>query len=385
MTGQITIDARLLFGGIGTYTRHLLQGLKESGNGFQVRAITSHQHKADVERLCPQVSVLNVPIYTAREQWRGPRIAAGHDLLHVPHYNAPLFTRIPLVITLHDVIHISDPYYGQTYKSRLCAWPLLNLIARRVKHIITVSEYSKSQIVTRLKVSPNKVTTIYNGVSEEFGRISQSAARVIVADQFGIAHPYLLYVGNLKKHKNIPTLLKAFALCQKSGLSHQLVIVGDDRRERTQLLHQCVDLGIRTMTHFVSGVAEHLMPALYAGADVFVMPSRLEGFGFPLLEAMASGTPAISSSAASLPEIGGRAVLYFHPSDPAQLAELISRVVATDNLRRELIASGRARAQLFGWKECVRKHIAVYQEILNAKMNKGIASNYEDENARCTI
>lgn len=364
MKGKIAIDARWLVGGIGTYTRHLLMGLKSSTRGFRIRAITREEHKAEVETLCDQVSLLNVPIYSAREQWRVPRMVAGHDLLHVPHFNAPLLARVPLIITLHDVIHLSDSYYGRTYKSRFCARPVLHVITRRARHIITVSEYSKAQIVATLGVLPEKITTIHNGVHEDFGGISKSEAISRVSHVLGITPPYLLYVGNLKRHKNVSVLLRAFALLQKHSISQRLVIVGDDSAGKAQLLQECFELGIAAKTDFLPRVAAILLPALYAGADLFVMPSRLEGFGLPLLEAMASGTPVISSNAASLPEIGSDAVLYFTPDDPVQLSELITQTLHSEHLREELSKRGRLRARLFTWTESARKHIAVYKKVL---------------------
>ena len=127
MKNRVTIDARWLVGGIGTYTRHLLEGLSKHGNGFEVQAITREQHIEVLKPWCPQLTVVNIPIYTVREQWAIPRAAKGCDLLHVPHYNAPLLQRTPLVITIHDVIHITDPDYRASFKAWAYARPVLSL------------------------------------------------------------------------------------------------------------------------------------------------------------------------------------------------------------------------------------------------------------------
>ena len=150
---QIVIDARWLVGGVGTYTRHVLEGLSKNGNGFELHAITQEQHAAEVKQWCARVTVVNAPIYTLREQWAIPRAVKECGLLHVPHYNAPLLHRGPLVITIHDLIHITDPVYRRSFKGWGYARLVLNLAARKADHIITVSEYSKAQIVERLGVS----------------------------------------------------------------------------------------------------------------------------------------------------------------------------------------------------------------------------------------
>src|SRR5208337_3792587 len=129
-----------------------------------------------VKQWCPQLTVVNIPIYTAREQWAIPRASKGCDLLHVPHYNAPLLQRTPLVITIHDVIHITDPGYRASFKSRAYARPVLSLAARKAEHIITVSEYSKAQIIERLGVPSSKVSTIYCGVNGEFSPMDREEA-----------------------------------------------------------------------------------------------------------------------------------------------------------------------------------------------------------------
>jgi len=365
MNADITIDARWLVGGIGTYTRRLLRGLKESGNGFRIRAITRGEHKAEVEPFCDQVSVLNVPIYSAGEQWRIPRIAAGHDLLHVPHYNAPVFPGIPLVITLHDIIHLSNPDYRRSYKSLFYAQPLLRWVTRRASHIITVSQYSKSQIIQRLGIPGSKVTAIHNGVGEEFTPKDRSLAAKTVAEAMGIACPYILYVGSLKRYKNVSALLKAFAQRCATGKSiHRLLIVGDESQSKAALIREAATLGIASRTTFMSNVSSNLLPLVYSAADLFVFPSTMEGFGLPLVEAMSCGVPVLSSNATCLPEVGGDAALYFDPYDPQHLASLLCTMLNSGEMRRRFREKGLERVRLFTWKQSLQRHVEVYQQVL---------------------
>jgi glycosyltransferase involved in cell wall biosynthesis len=365
MKSKLTIDARWLVGGIGTYTRNLLQGLSKHGNGFEIHAITREQHREEVLQWCPSVTVVNVPIYTMREQWAIPRAAKGCDLLHVPHYNAPLLERGRMVASIADLIHIMDRAYNRSLPSWVYAGPMLNLVARRAEHIVTVSEYSKARIVERLGVAASKVTVIHNGVDSDFRCMEREEAFPQVSEALGIHEPYLLYVGSLKPYKNVSTLLKAFAMLHnRREIRQKLLILGDDAAGKRPLVEECSRLGIEDRTQFVSYAAQGLLPRIYAAADLLVMPSRMEGFGLPVLEAMACGTPVVCSRAASLPEVGGDAVVYFDPKEPEELAQAIERVLSSNELRLSLRAKGLERAKRFTWEESTRKHVELYQRVL---------------------
>jgi len=366
MKNKVSIDARWLVGGIGTYTRHLLEGLWKHGTEFEVHAITREQHTEAVKQWCQRATVVNTPIYTAREQWAIPRAARECDLLHVPHYNAPLLQRSPLVITIHDVIHITDPGSRASFKAWAYARPVLCLAARKAQHIITVSEYSKAQIIERLGVPSAKVSTIYCGVNGEFLPMDREEAFKVVSTRLGVHEPYLLYVGSLKRHKNVSTLLKAFALArERQDIPQRLLILGDDAQGKCELAGECVRLRIGERTDFLPHVGQELLPKVYAAADALVMPSRIEGFGLPVLEAMACGTPVICSRAASLPEVGGEAVRYFDPQSPEDLADAIEQMVSSKEMRENLRARGLMRAARFPWRESIAKHLQVYQAVLS--------------------
>ena len=180
-----------------------------------------------------------------------------------------------------------------------------------------------------------------------------------------IHEPYLLYVGSLKRHKNVSSLLKAFALLrERRDIPQRLLILGDDAQGKRELAGECARLGISERTDFVPYVGQELLPKVYAAADVLVMPSKIEGFGLPVLEAMACGTPVICSRAASLPEVGGEAVMYFDPQSPEDLADAIEQVLSSNELRESLRAKGLMRAARFTWKESIEKHVPVYQAVL---------------------
>lgn len=365
MAHKITLDARWLVGGIGTYILNLLAGICRAEQDFEVQAITRLKHLKDVQRFCRKVQIVDAPIYTLREQFAIRAAARGSALLHVPHYNGPLLFRGRLLVSIHDVIHLTDSTYSRSAKALLYARPMLKLITQKADHIVTVSEYSKREIVRRLGVSATKVTVIYNGVSNDFHPANRDQSRAAARAVMGVSVPYFLYVGSLKIYKNVSALVRAFALLRnRRHLGHRLVIVGNDPKGRRVLSSECAKLGIESFVSFIECAPPDLLAKLYSAADFLVMPSRIEGFGLPVLEAMACGTPVISSNAASLPEVGGNAVLYFDPSRYEDLADQMENLLDSAELRQALIDKGLRRAKQFTWDQSTTKHLELYRTIL---------------------
>ena len=363
----ITIDARMLgFSGIGTYLKNLLDNYARVECDFSFRLA------------CPQEEFVrefgsarftwiraDAPIYGLREQWQIPRVAKGSDLLHCPHYNVPCFYHGRLVVTIHDLIHITDRTFRRTLSSLVYARPMLTLASRKAARIVANSEFTKQQIVDTLRVAPEKVTVTYLGVSSHFRACDHEEAFYAISSVLQLRRPYLLYIGTLKPHKNIPTLIQAFALLRgRKKVEQQLLIVGDDRKWKQGLASLCSRLGIAGHVSFVPRVGYELLPKVYAGADLLVMPSFIEGFGLPVLEAMACGTPVICSRAASLPEVAGDSAEYFEPTSVEGLAAAMERLLESAERRAELRRRGLERVKLFSWDECARRHCEVYRSVL---------------------
>jgi glycosyltransferase involved in cell wall biosynthesis len=242
---------------------------------------------------------------------------------------------------------------------------MFNLVARKAARIIADSEFTKQQIVEHLAVSPSKVTVVYLGVNDHFHPHDRKQAFLRVYSLLGLRRPYILFVGNLKPSKNVKTLIQAFSqICARRGFDHQLVILGDDRKWKEGLVNECQHLGIAEYVLFTPHVPYEDLPRVYAAAEVLVMPSFNEGFGLPVLEAMACGTPVVCSRAASLPEVGGDAVEYFEPSSVDDLAAALERVMGSRVLQETLRCKGLERVKLFSWLECARRHFEVYHTVL---------------------
>ena len=367
MGSHITIDARMLASsGIGTYLQNLLENYARMEYEFSIRLACPRQESVREFGSDRFTWVrADAPIYSLREQWQIPRAAQGADLLHCPHYNVPCFYRGRLLVTIHDLTHIMDRTFRRTLSSLVYARPMLAIAGRKANHFITDSEFTKRQIVERLRVAPEKVTVIYLGVSPHFHVCNHEDAFQAASSALQLQRPYLLYVGTLKPHKNIPTLIRAFALLRGlKKVEQQLLIVGDDPKRREGLVSLCSQLGIAGDVSFFPRVAHAVLPQVYAGADLMVMPSFIEGFGLPVLEAMACGTPVVCSRAASLPEVAGDAAEYFEPASVDDLAAALERVLGSRELQETLRRKGLERVKLFSWRECARRTLDVYRKVL---------------------
>jgi glycosyltransferase involved in cell wall biosynthesis len=362
----VAVDARWLFTGIGTYTLNLLRHLKELDGGLCIRALTTRANARAVRPFCDEIAIVDAPIYTLREQIGVPWASRHSGLLHVPHYNFPLLRRGPLLVTIADLIHLLDVHHRSTLKSLCYARPMLRMAAARADHIFTVSECSKRQIVEHLRVAPHRITVAYNGVSDHFRPVDRQWARRVVSTALGIRLPYILFVGNLKPHKNVGGLLRAFALLHaRTRLDHMLLIIGGGRRAKEACERDAAALGIGDRIVFRSGVPEHLLVSAYGVADLVVQPSFQEGFGLPVLEAMACGAPVACARAASLPEVAGAAAVYFDPHSFEDMAFAMQRVLQDSELEKDLRARGLSRATQFTWQESARAHYRVYRSFLN--------------------
>ena len=358
----VTLDARWLSTGIGTYTFNVLSRVKTCGEVY-LRALTLPQHRAKLEPFCDRVDIVNAGIYTLREQIEVPIAAKQSTVLHVPHYNAPLLYSGALLVSILDLTHILDETFRRTLKSRLYARPMFHLAARRAAHIFTLSEYSKRRIHETLGVPNEKVTVTHCGVSPQFKPRDKESARAMVRREFGLDSRFVLYIGNLKPHKNVPTLLRAYAdLRAHNEIEQKLLIVGDDPRGRSQSQTLAHRLRIQDSVTFVPFVSEQLLPMVYAAADLLVFPSFEEGFGLPIIEAMACGTPVVSSNAASMPEVAGDAAVMFDPRNGEALAHAIATVLGSPEIQACLRATGFAQAKRFDWLDCAMRHYQVYRE-----------------------
>ncbi len=312
----------------------------------------------------PNFRVERIPVrpYGIAEQIRMPRALArvACDLDHTLTYTAPLLSRHPLVLSIFDLIHLRYPEEYSPLHPMYYRLVVRRLVAR-ARAVITLSEASKRDIVERLRADPKKVRVTYLAADPRFGEVS-SAEIDRVLSAYHLAPGYFFHLSNYRRHKNAEGVVRAYArLARERGFRVGLVLAGGAPPTfRAWLSAE----GMEREARVLGPVPDADLPALYAAAGAFVFPSRCEGFGLPVLEAMACGTPVVTSRASSLPEVVGDAALLVDPDDEKALVDAMDRALATD-MRAELSALGRERAALFSWARVARETLAVYEAVVD--------------------
>ncbi len=365
---HIAIDARKYFDfGIGSYIQNLIPALAELGSKHTYSLLVSPD---DIQRIqCPQEwrkHATPYKRYSLGELTLLGRQAKslGADIVHEPHYTLPIGLKGRSVVTIHDLIHIKMPqFFSLAQRIYVCT-----VIGHAVHHagaVIVDSQKTKDDILDEFKVQERDVEVVHLGVRPMFRRLEDRTMVTRFLSAAGLMRPYILYVGNVKPHKNIGNLLRAFAQIRTRRDDVDLVFVGGSCKEDRVLSEEAQQLGIMGAIRDLHHLSDEELVCCYNGAEVLAMPSFYEGFGYPVLEAMACGTPTVVSSGGSLPEVAGTASLIVDPTQPEQLADAISSVLQNPETKRDLIAKGRINIQRFSWRTTGRKTLDIYERVLN--------------------
>jgi glycosyltransferase involved in cell wall biosynthesis len=360
----VALDARKLRdGGIGTYIRGVLEAFAAEPNGDPVVALADPEHRDRIPARGPvRFAAVRAGNYGIAEHFAVPNAAraAQATLLHEPHYTLPLFWSGPAVVTVHDLIHLRFPQFfrpGAAWYARAMAGQAV----RRARVVITDSEAVRRDVIERLDAPADKVRTIPLGVSRAFARPEPRSLATFHA-RHGLPRDYALYVGARKRHKNLELLLDAWSTMGAADRP-ALVLSGapwtaDDRLARHARLK-----GVASSVRFAPHVTEERdLAYLYGGAALYVQPSLAEGFGLPPLEAMACGTPVLSSDAGSLAEVLGDAARLLPPRDPEAWGASIRELLSNSAERERLVALGLARAAEFTWEKTAAATRQAYQD-----------------------
>jgi glycosyltransferase involved in cell wall biosynthesis len=285
--------------------------------------------------------------------------AAHFDVFHGPDSIVPALPS-PAVMTIHDLTVLSHPHF-HTRLNRLFMQLALPVMAKRARVIIADSHSTRAQIISRLHAAPDKVEVIYPGINHaRFYAVPAQQARLQVAQRLGIAAPYVLALGTLEPRKNLISLLRAFVQIAPTT-ECDLVLAGPKGWGDTAVAQAIQSAGLSGRVHLPGFVPDDLLASLYAGAQAFAYPSWFEGFGFPILEAMACGSPVVCSNTSSLPELAADAALTAAPADVDALAALLSKLLQNPALRQTLIERGAKRVAQFTWLRTARETINVYR------------------------
>ncbi|MBE7175521.1 MAG: glycosyltransferase family 4 protein [Mucilaginibacter polytrichastri] len=370
-TQKLTIDARMLKdSGIGVYIQRVLEELSKADIGFDVLVKSKDaDHVKRTYHGAGTCRVFDANIYSVKELLQLSGETKGSHMFWSPHYNVPFINHASglKITTIHDVYHLAY-YQTLSWKQKLYAKFMLAHAVRSSDLVFTVSHFSKSEILKFIRCDPEKIHVVHNGVDAGHYR----SARPLDPAKYGTESPYVLFVGNVKPHKNLKSALRGFKIYSETLkkpedlLDFIIVgkregfITGDD--EVLQMLEQPF---YRRHVRFTGWVDDEDLPAIYKNAALFVFPSLYEGFGFPPLEAMAAGCPVISSDAACMPEIYEDAVLYFNPQDENAIAESMKKVLSDKNLNDALRERGFDQVKKYNWTEAARSMLDIIKTQAN--------------------
>jgi glycosyltransferase involved in cell wall biosynthesis len=370
---RVGIDGRYIadhYPGIGRYTYNLAARLPELApdTGFVLfhnpRLLNT---RYDLERLAlnPNLRLLPVDVSprSLQEQYRLRSLARdlSLDLLHSPYYVLPYWLDCPSVVTMYDLIPL---LYPQHLPHRWTAWifrATASLAVRRAKHLIAISESTKRDLVRLLSAPESKITVTPLAADQRFLPLDRQEWQNAIS-AYGLPERYILYLGINKPHKNLPFVVQVFHELRTDA---KLVLAGKEDPRYPQVREEARRLRLGERVVFLGDVPEKDLSPIYNGAEVFVFPSLYEGFGLPVLEAMACGTPVVCSNSSSLPEIVGNAAISLDPADTGAWVAALTEVLESEELRAELRKRGLEQAERFSWQKTARDTLDVYQSVLS--------------------
>lgn len=351
--------------GVGNYMVQLARALPrvDSVNDYIIFVKPNQSALFDATRA--QLVLVPLASRTLRIAWEQailPSLVRKYqlDVLHSPHYTMPFIKRCSSVVTFHDMTFFLYPELHLFYK-RLFFGAMIPLSVRRADALIAISASTRADTVRLFNAKPEKIFTVPYGIDPSFRPISDPQTLDAIRQKYHLPEEFILYVGNLEPRKNLPMLIRAFARIADDDRDAYLVLAGSRGWKDSSVFSTVKELGLNRRVLFPGFIPQSDLPAVYALARAFVYASLYEGFGLPVLEAMACGCPVITSNLSSMPEIIGDAGIQVNPADEEQLFNSI-QLVLTDTSRRETLArAGAERAKLYSWEETALQTLAVYQ------------------------
>jgi len=353
-----------------TYYRELVTGLSSWSSEHRFflyhtnpirREDLSLRRNFSLIRLFPSAPALRIPLTLPWRAWQ-ERLDVFHGMFVLPP-----FLRCKTVTTVADIAYEHFPEFFPVHE---LAWfkMMVPWSVRNADHVITVSECSKRDIVQTYGIPEEKITVTHEGAGKRFFPHDKDVSKGELARKYGIEGDFILYLGRLQARKNLLALVNAFAHVHKSGLPHKLVLAGRMDWKFSPVLSRIHDLGLEQFILMPGYIADNDVPIFYSSADLFVYPSFFEGFGLPVIEAMACGTPVMTSRGSSLEEVAGSAAYLVEPSDETAIADSLKRVLEDPELRVRMGQAGLARSRLFSFRHTAQQTIRVYEQLMGERV-----------------
>ena len=352
--------------GTETYSLHLIRELLAMPTEHRWRLYFNQAPAADLLPGLAEQQVIPFPRLWTHVRLSWEMFSQPPDVLFVPSHVLPLVHPRRSVVTVHDLGYHYYPQAHTLFQNLYLRWST-RFNARNASRVLADSEATRRDLVHYYRVPETKIAVVYPGRDETLAPVTDAGALVEVRARYGIPGPYLLYVGTLHPRKGLGFLINAFAANvfspQAPSSNLHLVLAGQKGWLYDDLFAQVKRLNLAGRVIFPGYVPDADLPALLSGALAFVFPSLYEGFGFPVLEAMACGTPVVCSDSSSLPEVAGDAALRVDPRDTEDLAEALARIVSDEDLRRELVERGFRQAARFSWRRCAEEVLSVLEMV----------------------
>lgn len=373
---KVAIDIRRMTEfGVGTYTRNVIRALGRLDHFNEYFLIGSPQKVAEIGPLPPNFQT--IPLLddgsTAKGylECRGILKRWNCDLVHIPYlFWMPRSLPCPYVMTVHDVLEHMYRAHDRSSLRRSLHFHLTRHVLKGAAKILAVSKYTKSDIEKLFGIPASRIEVVYNAIDERFlGGHASDAERQVLAERYLVTYPFLLYAGRISPHKNLVRIIEAFsalkAELEKDGRfpDLKLIIIGDELSKHPDLRRTVIRSGVQNDVRFMGFVPIEILRVFYDTAKIFVFPSLYEGFGLPPLEAMAHGTPVVTSNTSSLPEVVGNAAVLVNPENVFEIMRALLRVLLDQTVRDKYKQRADEQVKKFSWDASARQTLAVYEAV----------------------
>jgi glycosyltransferase involved in cell wall biosynthesis len=384
---KVAIDIRRMTEfGVGTYIRNVVRTLAQLDRDSEYFLIGSSGKVAECGALPPNFHAVELAggddTLQGNLDFRAITKRIECDVVHIPHlFWIPRGLRCPYILTVHDLL---EHMYGSRHASSLrrsLHFYLTRRVLRKAARVIAVSQFTKNEIHKLLEIEDDRIEVVYNAIDERFlhGHATE-ADRDLIAQRYLVNYPFILYAGAIRPHKNVVRIIEAFSAL-KSELQKEdqypdlkLIIIGDDLSSHPRLRRTVVRSAVQNDVRFLGFVPLEVLRIFYDVAKVFVFPSLYEGFGLPPLEAMAHGTPVVTSNTSSLPEVAGNAALLVNPENVFEIRRGLHRALLDPVLRARMKQRGYEQAQRFSWTTSVSRILEIYREVAARRISRVAAA-----------